>query len=190
MSLGHAYKDLPAIRNLKLARQWYRRAIKHRSPQDLLGRARGWYQLSLVAFERLREAQAAELSLRQKERFYRVSLALVNRAAEATPRNAVNDLVVIHHHLGALFTQSDRPNLAFGHFQESIRLEELRGDHYGAAVSRLEIAKTFFSFNRFSDALVFAQAALTKLRALGPAGLEKMHEAEAIIANIKKHQKY
>ena len=92
MTLGHAYKDLPSVKDLKTARHWYRRAIKHRNPDDLLGRARGWYQLSLVAFERLKEAQNGKLPRRQIERLYRVSLTLVQRAAEATPRNAMNDL--------------------------------------------------------------------------------------------------
>src|SRR5258708_298625 len=56
-NLGNAFKNLPQIRDLSLAEQWYYRSLELRATEDRIGRARSLNQLGSVVYERFRAAR-------------------------------------------------------------------------------------------------------------------------------------
>lgn len=187
-SLGHAYKDLGPIRNLIQAKDWYRRSLDLRSNDDGLGRALALYQLSLVSYEEFQEAEAVGLPWNVQVHHLNGSISDLQRAAKLVPANAVDALAVIHHHFGILYSHSDQPDLCLRQFQESIRYEELRGNHYGAAASQYAIAMNFMKMGRSDNALIFARAALRKLEDLGNADVDAVQRVQRLIQQINVQQ--
>ena len=80
-NLGHAYKDIPALRDLDQAEHWYQRDLELLDEHDTLGRARGTGQLGNVAHERFNDARAAGAPDEQLLRY-------LNDAAERLPPGA------------------------------------------------------------------------------------------------------
>ena len=58
-NLGHAYMNIPALRDLAQAERWYRRSLELRDERDRLGRGKCMSQLGLVAYERFKDARTA-----------------------------------------------------------------------------------------------------------------------------------
>jgi tetratricopeptide (TPR) repeat protein len=165
LSLGNAYKDLPSIRDLDMAKHWYQRSFDLRDSNDALGRARVLYQFSLVSYQEFLDAQMSGLPQKALSHHLNRSLLTLQRAATLVPPDAVTELANIHHQLGVLYSYTDHADVCFRHFEESIRYEELKGNHFGAAVSQYGIARNFAKLGRLDDALVFAKAALKRFEA-------------------------
>src|SRR3712207_1520267 len=62
MNLGHAYKDIRALRDLERAETWYRRSLELRDQRDALGRSQSIDQVGLVMLERFMEGKALGIS--------------------------------------------------------------------------------------------------------------------------------
>ena len=56
-NLGHAYKDLPALRDLDEAERWYQRSLELFAEGDQIGKSKCYSQLGLVAYERFNDAK-------------------------------------------------------------------------------------------------------------------------------------
>ena len=59
-NLGHAYMELPAIRDLDAAEAAYRRSLDLRNPTDALGRSKCIKQIGMVHYERFKEGTNAK----------------------------------------------------------------------------------------------------------------------------------
>ncbi|HUT89275.1 MAG TPA: CHAT domain-containing protein, partial [Thermoguttaceae bacterium] len=139
-NLGHAYKDLPEIRDLDEAERWYRRSLELRPEGDRLGRARSSGQLGGVALDRFKEAHLAGRGEEELLKHLNAALQSYHQVLELLPQNAVNDLAVTHSGLGGVYGCAGDMDLALRHFRESIRYEELQGNVYGAARTRFNVA--------------------------------------------------
>jgi tetratricopeptide (TPR) repeat protein len=164
-NLGHAYEDLPGIRDLALAERWYQRSLDLHAKKDRIRRAGCLVQLGSVAYERFLDASKAGRPpeechgyLSQAERYNR-------QALEMFPANAVRELGPTHHQLGIVYAAAGQIDTALRHYRESIRYYETMKDRFGAGQSRFNAALALAGAGRFADARDWAQAALRDYQA-------------------------
>lgn len=136
-NLGHAYKNLPAIRDLDAAEAAYRRSLALRDPNI---RYRDLFQIGMVHHERFNEARGrGELDAvvlrhaRAAEEHYQQALALC-------PLSAVADLGPMHNQLGLLYNDVGQIEPAREHYERRVQLAEQTGDRYGAGQTRFNLA--------------------------------------------------
>jgi tetratricopeptide (TPR) repeat protein len=159
-NLGHAYEDLPGIRDLALAERWYQRSLDLYGKEDRMGRARCLVQLGSVAHERFLDAKEADRPpeeclghLSQSEQYNR-------QALEMFPANAVRELAATHNQLGVVYAAAGHIDPALHHYRESIRYREVMQDPFGAGQSRFNAAVARADEGRFAEARDWAQSAL------------------------------
>ena len=75
---------------------------------------------------------------------------------------------VVHNQLGTIYRQAGDTRQALRHYQQSITYEEARGDTCGAGQIRYNIALLLAGDGRRADALLYARAALQRLRERRP----------------------
>jgi tetratricopeptide (TPR) repeat protein len=184
-NLGHAYKDIPALRDLMLAESWYRRSLDLFDERDQLGRGKGSITLGNVAYERFIEAQTAKQSeaellkhLNSAFQFYQQALALL-------PLNAVDDLAITHNTLGFIYDNADDLNRAFHHYREAIRYDEAGGNLYRAGQHRRNIAIALANAGRREDALAYAREALRNFETYGEGAAEMIGKTRRLIEGIE-----
>jgi tetratricopeptide (TPR) repeat protein len=139
-NLGHAYKDIPAIRDLDAAEAAYRRELALLNPNDLSGRASTTKQIGMVHHERFRESrqrhEPTETMLKHAqaaERHYLEALALC-------PPTAITEFGPTHNQLGSLYAEVGQTERAREHFEKAAQCFEQTGDHYGAGQTRFNMA--------------------------------------------------
>jgi tetratricopeptide (TPR) repeat protein len=174
-NLGHAYKDVPALRDLEKAEQWYRRSLELTPENDHLGRGQTFSQLGFVAYERFNEARQAGLPSEVLQEHLGAALQAYQEALSMTPPDALDSLVVKHNQLGLIYAEvlPDYLEQALAHYHEAIRYDERAGNHYGAAQTRQNVAIAYARAGRFEDALLFAHTrcvALSSSARLRPIG--------------------
>lgn len=164
-NLGHAYKNLDAIRDLALAEQWYQRSLDLRAKGDRLGRAGCLCQLGNVAWERFRDAREAGSRvgecfghLKKAEEYYRQALGMF-------PASAVRELGTTHNQLGNIYDDAGQIDAALHHYRESVRYCEAMQDRFEAGQIRYNVALTLARAGRFVDARDWAKAALRDFQA-------------------------
>lgn len=199
-NLGHAYKDLPALRNLDEAERWYRRSLELRAEGDRKGRAQSVGQLGCIARERFQDAKKAltpsPLPLGEGERVREELLQHLNAAAKyyqqalaLLPPDAVDDLAVTHHQLGNIYDDAGDLERALYHYNQDIHYDELAGNQYGAGQTRFNIALMLAQNNRLSDALLYARAALRNFESYQGRAKADEDDAKELIAAIEKAMK-
>ncbi len=184
-NLGHAYKDLPALRDLSQAEGWYRRSLELTDERDRQGRAQCLGQLGLVAYERFREAQAASKPESELLRHLNDALRFYHQALDLLPPNAVDDLAVTHHQLGNVYDDAGDLDRALPHYRESIRYDEMQGNLYGAAQTRSNVAIALAQAGRLADAREYAHAALRNYQTYGDRAAD-IQQTQGLIADIER----
>ena len=184
-NLGHAYKDIPAPRELEQAEHWYRRYLELLKEHDTLGRAHGTGQLGNVAFARFRDAQAAGAPGEQLLRYLNDAADAYHEALGLLPDNAVADLVVIHHALGMIYGETGDIAAALGHYQRAIHYRERQDNRFAAGAARYNAAITLAGAGRRHDALLYARAALRDLEAVGPGAAARAGQARQLITALE-----
>lgn len=159
-NLGIAYMEIPALRDLAEAERWLLRSLKLFDEHDMLGQSKPLGGLGHVAWERFKEARAAEKP--EEEQFGHLNTALYfyQKALGMIPSNAVDDLAIIHHQLGIIYYEGGYIDSALSHYREAIRYRVIHGDLYGAAQTRFAIALALVPVHKFEDALEYANEAL------------------------------
>ncbi len=185
MNLGHAFKNLPALRDLDQAERWYRKSFELDDESDGLGRGRCVVQLGIVADSRFREALTAE---RPKEELFRHFIEAVKfylEALELLPPDAIDDLGVTHNALGAIYNEAGDFDSAFPHYREAVQLLEQAGALFNASVTRFNVAITFFNAGHWSNALEYAETALRGFERYGESAAEMIEMTRQLIAQIR-----
>lgn len=184
-NLGHAFKGLPALRDLDQAEHWYRRSLELNDERDRLGRGQCANQLGAVAFERFREAQTAERPEEELLRHLNEAVRLYHEALDLLPVDAVNDLAVTHNALGAIYGDAGDLDRAVQQFREAVQLHEQAGNLYSAAETRSNIAITLSNADRRADALEYAEAALRGFESYGDRAAAEIERTRGLIAMIQ-----
>jgi hypothetical protein len=102
-NLGHAYKDLPALRDLSQTEQWYRRSLELPAEDDRLGRGKTLAQLGYVAWEQFNEAQQAGEPQAVLLEHLNAALHAYQQARTMVPLDEVDSLAVYHNVLRNIY---------------------------------------------------------------------------------------
>ncbi|MEI8308099.1 MAG: CHAT domain-containing protein [Chloroflexales bacterium] len=185
-NLGHAYKDIPALRDLAQAETWYRRSLEMRAEGDNLYKGTSLGQLGLVAYERFNEARQAGEPAAVLVEHLNNALRAYQEALDMMPPDEVQTRAIIHNALGVIYKNAGQTEQAVAHYRESIRYEEQQGNLYGAASTRQNVAIAYANAGRFADALLFAQAAQRNFVQFGPAAAQAAAKVQGLIARIEE----
>ena len=185
--LGHAYKNVSAIRDLEKAEMWYARSLELYGERDRQGRGRCLAQMGNVAYERLEEALSARKTNEEALTGHlNAALWRYLSALEMIPADAVDDLAVLHHQLGLVYYWAGNVDASVKHFCEAISLQERQGNIFRAAGSRFGLAIAFAQYGRVADALDYARAALRDFETYGDRAEDKIERTKGLIADLEK----
>lgn len=184
-NLGHSFRDLPTLRDLDRAEGWYQRSMDLIDERDRMGHSRCVGQLGHIAYERFLKARTTDQPEEELLRYLNKALSLYQEALDLLPKNAVNDLAVVHNQLGSIFGSAGELDRAVHHFREAIHYEETQGNFYGAARTRLNVGITLARAGRRADALEYAEAALRGFEPYGVGAAEMIEKTHRLIAMIR-----
>ena len=139
-NLGHAYKNLPAIRDLDTAEAAYLRSLDLHDTNDALGRSRCTQQIGMVHYERFLEARERKDPPEALLRHAQAAEKHFLDALRLCPKDAFTDLAPIHNGLGALYAEVGQLDNARDHYEQAAQYFEKMGDHLNAGNVRLNIA--------------------------------------------------
>jgi tetratricopeptide (TPR) repeat protein len=185
-NLGHAYKNLPDLRDLSEAERWYRRSLDLLDPRDLLGRGKCTNQLGAVALERFQDARTAGRPEEELLVFLNDAVRWYHQALELLPEDAVGDLAVVHNQLGQAYREAGDLDRALPHYQKAIRYREAQGNLFGAAETRFNVALALASAGLFADALAYAEEALRGFASYGERAGADVAKTRRLIELIQK----
>jgi len=185
-NLGHAYKNIPALRDLAQAERWYKHALEFFDERDHLNRSKGLGQLGLVAYERFAEARDVKKPEAELLQHLNDAVRFSLQVLELTPPNAVDALAVIHNQLANIYAQVHDFDRALPHWREAIRYKEAMGDLYKAGMYRYNVAVALAKAGRLVDAREYALAALRNFETFGDRAAEEIEETKGLIAEIEK----
>jgi tetratricopeptide (TPR) repeat protein len=185
-NLGHAYKDLPTLRDLSEAEQWYRHSLDLRASGDRLGRGQCAIQLGTVALERFRDARTAGWPKKELLVFLNDAARWYHEALELTPGDAVDNLAVTHNQLGNVYGQAGDLDHALPHYRKSIRYDETQDNFFRAVQTRRNAALDLASVGRFADALAYAEEALRGFATYGERAAAEVEMTRALIEKIQR----
>jgi tetratricopeptide (TPR) repeat protein len=187
-NLGHAYKNLPDLRDLAEAERWYRRSFDLFDSHDGYGRGNCLLQLGTVALEYLKETKEGDLPEDGLLRFANQALDFYHEALENLPKNAVDILATTNNQIGVTYAELGDVNQALSHWRESIRYKEESDNHYGAGTTRYNIALALAKNGRLDEALIYTRAALANFEPYGAGAAADIEDAQRLIANIERAQ--
>ena len=185
-TLGNAYLRVPGLRDLDQAQRWHQRDLDLTPEQDHINLAATHNSLAAVAFERFRDAQAAGASTRQLRALLEQARAGHQHALDLLPEDHHNYRAAVHRQLGNIHSANAEVPRAVGHYQQSIRHAETRGDTYGAGATRCNIALLLAENGRADEALHYARAALANFQQVGPGAAAVAGQAEALIKELER----
>ncbi len=185
-NLGHAYKDLSAIRDLDKAEHWYRRGLELTAEQDRMGRGRCLGQLGSVAIERFQEARSCKSGEDELLRRLNEAVGFYHQALEFFPADAVDDLAVTHGELGNIYQSAGDLDRALPHYRDAIRYREKQGNVYDASGTRFNVAVGLEGAGRLQDALAYARAALRGFESYGESAGEMIQRARQLVEEIEE----
>ena len=186
-SLGHAYKNIPALRDLDQAEHWYKRDLELVEEHDTLGRARSIGQLGNLAYERFRDAQAAGAPRKQLLGYLNDAAEAFTQALALFPDEAVGDLAVTHHGPGQHLQRYRRlPVARWGTTSRPSSTPSEQDNRYRAGGTRIRAAITLMEAGRRHDALLYARAALRDFEAVGPGAASFADQARQLIAELEQ----
>ncbi|NES12513.1 MULTISPECIES: tetratricopeptide repeat protein [Micromonospora] len=183
-NLGHAYKDVAALRDLDQAEHWYRRALELMDESDLMGRANAMMQFGSMAYERFAEARRAGGRGRAEFDHLQAAIKAYQQALAILPADDVTGLATIHNQLGIIYGLLGATEAALNHYQQSIRYEGRANNRYGAGQSRFNIAVLMSQHDRIGEALLYARAAMRDFEAYGTAAAEAVERVRHFIGEL------
>ncbi|NJL40007.1 MAG: tetratricopeptide repeat protein [Leptolyngbyaceae cyanobacterium SM1_4_3] len=189
LNTGHAYSQVPTIRDLSKAEQWYKHSLQLRPQSDFLGRSKCLTELGRIAHEYFHEGRSFGHSETQLSHHLNQSIQFFDQALNLLPQNAITALAVAHNQLGNVCRSAGDFDRAFLNYREAICYQEAQGDLYGAADTRFNVALIRTQAGRFDEALLYAQAAISNYEAFGGRAMRDIQEVQKIINLIEDLQK-
>ena len=142
--IGHAYMQVPAIRNLNVAEAAFQRSLALHSPKDALGRSKCIKQIGRVHHERFIEARRRGETEKIILKHAKAAERSYCQALDLCPPSALDDLSSLHKKLGNFYSEVGMINLAREYYDKDIQICELMGDRYGTGETRYNIAIMYF----------------------------------------------
>jgi tetratricopeptide (TPR) repeat protein len=185
-NLGHAYKNIRALRDLDQAEHWYQRFLELLEERDTLLRARVTIQLGHIAYERFLDARDAEVPDEELLKYLSGAITAYYEALDLFPDDAVGDLAAAFGALGNVYRRAGQTDQALAHYVKAIHYDERQDNRYRAGGTRLTIADTLAAAGRRGDALLYARASLRDLEAVGPGAAVLADRARQLITQIEQ----
>jgi tetratricopeptide (TPR) repeat protein len=185
IDLGHAYKNLTALRNLEQAEKWYRKSLELFSQNDRVGRAKSYMQLGFVAYETFHEARQEKASTNELLKHLNTAVNYYQQALALLPNDAVDDLAVLHNHLGNLYLDTGDFEQVLFNYNKAVKFSEASGNYYFAAQVQNNLAIALARNGRLSDALLYARASLRNFESYGQGTKENVHRVNQLVDYIE-----
>lgn len=139
-NLGHAYMDLPAIRDLDAAEAAYQRSLELRPPSDALDQSKSIKQIGMVHHERFREARQHNAPPDTQLAHFRAAERHFKHALALCPPTAIADLGPFHNQLGNLYQEVGQTEVARQHYEQAADFFERSGNRYHTGSTRFNLA--------------------------------------------------
>jgi len=181
-NLGHAYMQIPAIRDLDAAEAAYQRSLALREPSIRYG---DLFQIGMVHHERFRESrkrgEPAETVLghaQAAEQRYLQALALC-------PATALTDLSPIHNQLGNLYREVGQTEPAREHYEKDVQICEQTGNRYDAGQVRRNMGIMYLDAAEREATPPRQRELLERARAYGEAALRDYQHYQGRAADME-----
>lgn len=135
-NLGHAYKNLPTIRDLGAAEAAYQRSLALFDPNDALARSRAIKQIGMVYHARFREARQRGEPAESVLKHAQAAESHYQQALDLCPSSALTDLGPFHNQLGLLYDEVGQTERAREHYEKAARVFEQTDNRYNAGTTR------------------------------------------------------
>jgi tetratricopeptide (TPR) repeat protein len=185
-SLGNAYLEVPGLRDLDQAEQWFQRSLRLSAGSDRLGQAASLGQLGAVAVGRFEDARAAGEAGPVLLEHLNAALRYCQQALSLTPADDHQSRATVENQLGVVYARAGDVGQALRHFQQSLQHKEASGDIYAAGETRYNIALLLAGDGRVTDALSYARAALDNFQQAGPGAAAAAADTERLIAGLQQ----
>ncbi|MHC4401298.1 MAG: hypothetical protein ACYTG0_16625 [Planctomycetota bacterium] len=164
-NLGHAYMEIPDIRDLDAAEAAYQRSLQLFDPNDALARSLAIQQIGMVHHERFLEARQQDEAQETALKHAQAAEEHYRQALDLCPASAIADLGPMHHQVGKLYADVGETERAREHFEKAAQcFEQTRNRHHagivrhGMAIMYLRAAGREETPARQRDLLLRAQA--------------------------------
>lgn len=181
-NLGLAYKDIAEVKDLDEAARSFKHALRLCGQEDRMGRSKCMGGLGSVALSRYDEAVKLGRPPGEINVLLQQSLTLYLESLDLTPADAISDLAVSHHQLGNTYQHLREFREAKAHYDMSIRYQETQGNVFGAGEARRNVAIMFANTGQFTNALLYAEAALRNFETYGEHATENIEKTKGLIA--------
>jgi tetratricopeptide (TPR) repeat protein len=194
-SLGLAYKDLSAVRDLDAAEVAYRRGLDLFAPNDSLNRSRTAQAIGMVYHERFDEARLRKESDEILLQYANAALQHYFDALRRCPNDALGVRAPMHSQLGNLFSTIGQLDNAREHYELAAQYHESTGDSFRAGRVRMNIAGMYVQaagrekqpYQQRSSLVrsrAYAEAALRDFQRYQGRAAELEGKAQALLADI------
>jgi hypothetical protein len=188
-NLGHAYMQLPALRDLDEAERWYQRILELVDKDDHLGQGKGNYCLGHVAYERFKDARKANAPQAELLKHLNAAVAYYQQALALLPPDAVDDIATTNWQLGFIFAEAGDLERGLNFWQAGINLFEKAGNLFEAGKHQRNISIFMVQADRISDGLLYARAALRNFEPYGQGAADVIQKTQGLIAEIEQAMK-
>ena len=185
-NLGQVFENLDPIRDLSLARQWYRRSLELFAKGDRLGRGKCLAHLGSLAYNEFLDAVDGNHSDHRCRRHLSEAAAYYYQALDTFPTSAFHDLAVTHYQLGMVCGLAGQIETALNHDREAIRYFERQGGRFEAGQTRSGAAAVLARQGGYADAREWARAALRDFQASPNADQEVVRTLK-LLEEIESH---
>jgi tetratricopeptide (TPR) repeat protein len=174
-SLGQAYMDIPAIRDLDAAEEAYQRSLALHSP-DVLGRSRCLMAIGMVHHERFRDARVNKESFDTVLRHAQAAEKQILDALRQCPDDAVRERGTAHNQLGNLYLELGRHNSARRYYEKAAQYHARANDRFRAGTARFNLAYMYLQSATSCNQRAEKGAYLQRARAYAGAALRDFEQ--------------
>lgn len=181
-NLGHAYKDLPAIRDLEAAEAAYQRSLDLRNPNDVVGGSMSINQIGMVHHDRFREARQRKEPTETLRRHAQAAEERYLEGLRLCPEDALTLLAPIHNALANLYCEIGQFDEARAHYEQSAQYDEKAGDHFGSGQTRYNMALMYVRGAEREKQPSQVRDSLLRARAYAEAALRDFRQYQGRVA--------
>ncbi|HEV7892873.1 MAG TPA: CHAT domain-containing protein [Pyrinomonadaceae bacterium] len=181
--IGHAYKDLPTIRDLDAAEAAYQRSLDLFNPNDALGRSKCIKQIGMVHHKRFHEARQCTEPTETLLRHARAAEACYLDGLQLCPKDALTELGPIHNQLGNLYGDVGQFDSARAHFEQATQYFEKAGDYFHAGMVRFNMAVIYALATEREEQPSQQRAGLLRALAYAEAALRDFQQYQGLAAS-------